>query len=255
MWTMYRVRWEFITQLCASVPGTSSLIEGWLKSRAPRARPAQSKSLDEIAAEVVSTLAEPEEIELPTTLVFQRVPLTDGTRALAVRMATIKAHLKDCAYQIQTYTAGYAAGEKSLRAKLAHTVYWPATAPVMLYNGPPFVPVLRMDGTPFAEPTGVREKAIHIQTMQGPRSALKAFEYCENAVLEFPLAVLTAPDRKVKVGTGKEAKIAEKAGRPVIDEDDMKTVMLYGGMHGYAGERSEDGGRYAFTITKEESRG
>jgi hypothetical protein len=246
MWTTYNVRWEFITQLCASVPGQSKLIEGWLAARAPSARPPQSKSLDEIASEVIETLATPEEEPEKTTLIFQRV-----NGVLAVRMATIKAHLKDCSYQLQTYTAGYVQGDKSLRTKVANGVYWPMAPPVISFNGTPFVPILDRNGKTLTEPSGVREKAIHVMTPMGQRSALKAFEFVEDAVLEFPLAVLTAPSRAMKRGKGKEAEIVMVDGRPVIDEDDLKSLMMYGGFHGYAGERSEDGGRYAFQIRKE----
>ena len=244
MWTVYRVRWDFITLLCSSVPGRSGLIDGWLKSRAPATRPPQSKSFDEMAQEVMETIAQPDVVEEgPQTLVFQRV---DGV--LAVRMATIKAHLKDCAYQLQTYTAGYVQGEKSLRAKVANSLYWPIIAPVMVFQGTPFIPILGQDNKPKTEPTSVREKAIHVMTAQGQRSALKAFEFVEDAVMEFPLAVLTSQDRQIKRGKGEPINVA---GRAVLNEDDLKSLMLYGGMHGYAGERSEDGGRYAFTITKE----
>lgn len=241
MWTTYRVRWEFVTQLCASVPGKSNLIEGWLAARAPKTRPAQSKSLEEIAVQVLETLPD-EEPEAPTTLVFQRV-----NGVLAVRMATIKAHLKDCAYQLQTYLTGHAEGEKSLRTKVANGVYWPMVAPVIGFHSTPFVPILGRDGAALTEPSGVREKAIHVMTPMGQRSALKAFEFCEDAALEFPLAVLTAPTRQIR----RKKEIVEVQGRPLINEDDLKSLFLYGGMHGYAGERSEDGGRYAFTITKE----
>jgi hypothetical protein len=256
MWTTYRVRWEFISQLCASVPGNSDLIAKWLAARAPTARPPQSKSLEEIASEVIETLAAGDESAPPeiATLVFQRV-----NGVLAVRLATIKAHLKDCAYQLQTYVAGYVQGEKALRTKVANAVYWPATDPVIMFHGTPFIPILDRNGKPFSTPNGVRvradgeedgvgprEKAIHVRTPQGERSALKAFEFCEDAILEFPLSILTAPSRIVKRGKD----LVTIPGRPVIDEDDLKSIMLYGGMHGYAGERSEDGGRYAFTITK-----
>jgi hypothetical protein len=256
MWTIYQVRWDFITPLCASVPGSSKLIEGWLRSRAPTVRPPQSKSFEQMTQEVLETLAEPVEEEAPQTLVFQRV---EGV--LAVRYATIKAHLKDCAYQLQTYVAGYAQGEKSLRAKVANTVYppIPALAPMMMFHGTPFLPILGPDGQPLREPNGIRtradgsedgvgprEKAIHVNTAQGQRSALKAFEFCHDVTLEFPLAVLTAADRAVKKGK----EIIMVPGRDVVNEDDLKTLMLYGCVHGYGGERSEDGGRYAFTITR-----
>lgn len=242
MWTTYSVRWEFVTQLCASVPGQSKLIEGWLAARAPKTRPPQSKSLTEVAEQVLETIVTPEEDQAPTTLVFQRVQ-----GVLAVRMATIKAHLKDCSYQLQTYMSGYAEGEKSLRTKVANGVYWPMVAPVMGFHGTPFVPLLTRDGQTLTEPTGVREKAIQVMTPMGHRSALKAFEYVEDAVLEFPLAVLTAPDRKIR----RAGAVIEVAGRPLINEDDLKSLFLYGGMHGYAGERSEDGGRYAAAFIKE----
>lgn len=259
MWTIYHVRWDFITQLCASVPGSSNLIEGWLESRAPSVRPPQSKSFEQLTQEVLESLTEPELDEAPQTLVFQRVQ-----GVLAVRHATIKAHLKDCAYQIQTYVAGYAQGEKSLRARLANSVYppMPPRAPMLMLHGTPFIPILGPDDQPLREPngmrvradgaedgTGPREKAIHVTTPQGQRSALKAFEFCEGVALEFPLAVLAAPARFVKRGKD----IVQMPGRDVLSEDDLKTLMLYGGMHGYGGERSEDGGRYAFTITKGET--
>jgi hypothetical protein len=259
MWTIYHVRWDFITQLCASVPGSSNLIEGWLKARAPSVRPPQSKSFDQITQEVLETLTEPVEEDVPQTLVFQRV-----NGVLAVRYATIKAHLKDCAYQLQTYVAGYVQGDKSLRAKVANTVYppMPPLAPMLMLHGTPFLPILGPDGQPLRQPNGIRtradgsedgpgprEKAIHVTTPQGQRSALKAFEFCEAAALEFPLAVLTAADRPVKKGK----EVVMMPGRDVVNEDDLKTLMLYGAMHGYGGERSEDGGRYAFTITKQET--
>lgn len=245
MWTTYHVRWEFITRLYGSVPGESKLIAAWLAVRAPRVRPPASKSLEEIAIEVIESVPEQQQ-EPPTTLIFQRV-----NGVLAMRMATVKAHLKDCAYQLQTYTTGYVQGEKGLRVKVANGVYWPPGAPVILHRGTPFVPILHLDGTPFTEPSGVHEKPVHITSgPQGPRNALKAMEFCEEAAMEFRLAVLTAPDRQVKRGD----KAATVAGRPLIDEDDMKSLMLYGGVHGYAGERSEDGGRYAFAITKEDAK-
>lgn len=223
MWTRFDVRWDFVTDLCASVPGKSNLIEGWLKSRMPKSKPPEARPIDEIAAEVAETiLAGEDEERETTTLVFQRI---DGV--LSVRMATIRAHLKDCAYQISTYYTGKLQGEKSFSVRVKNNLYWPPEKP--------FIPILR-DGQPITEPTGVREKAVHFQTRMGPRSALKAFEYVEGASLNFSLLVLTQPN-----------------GTHVVSEADLKTMFTYGGVHGYAGERSEDGGRYVFELTKQEA--
>ena len=245
MWTTYRVRWEFVTQLCASVPGDPKMVEKWLGARAPSVRPPHSKSLDEIGAEVIASQMEPEEEQEYTTLVFQRV-----NGVLAVRMATIKAHLKDCARQLQNYMQGYVKGDATLRVKVANGVYWPpADKDIVTLNGTPFTPILTRDGKPVTEASGVRQKAIHVMTPTGPRSAIKTFEVVENAVIEFPLSILTAPARQVK--RGKE--ILSVPGRPLIHDDDLKQLFLYGGVHGYGGERSEDGGRYAATHEREDA--
>jgi hypothetical protein len=84
-------------------------------------------------------------------------------------------------------------------------------------------------------PSGQYDKPIHVKTMQGERSALKTFEYVEGAVMKFPLEVLTQP-----------------SGRQVISQEDLATIMEYGGTHGYGGERSDGEGRYEFTIEKAE---
>ena len=71
----------------------------------------------------------------------------------------------------------------------------------------------------------IREKAVHLWNGS---SALKAFEFVHNARLEFTLKVL--------------------GGK--IHLDDYETLFLYGGLHGYAGERGDGEGRYTFEITE-----
>ena len=141
-------------------------------------------------------------------------------------------------------------GDATLRVKVANGVYWPpADKDIVTLNGTPFTPILTRDGKPVTEASGVRQKAIHVMTPTGPRSAIKTFEVVENAVIEFPLSILTAPARQVK--RGKE--ILSVPGRPLIHDDDLKQLFLYGGVHGYGGERSEDGGRYAATHEREDA--
>ena len=54
--------------------------------------------------------------------------------------------------------------------------------------------------------------------------------------MDFTLLVLTA-----------------KGNKPSVAEEDLHTLMEYGGVHGYAGERSDGEGRYRFTLIKEDT--
>src|SRR6516165_10359930 len=47
IWTIFDVRFDFLTSLCASVPANRDLIEIWLRSRAPKAIPPGGRSISE----------------------------------------------------------------------------------------------------------------------------------------------------------------------------------------------------------------
>jgi hypothetical protein len=220
MWTRYNIRWEFLTDLCGSVPADPALVKKWLEARKPTVKPPQGKSIDDIAAEVAATTFAPEEEMEHSFLTFQRV-----NGGLANRAATIRAHLKDCATVLSSLYVGRVEKERSFAVKVKNALYWPPDC----Y----WVPILNRDGQPVTEPTGTRDVPVHVMTRQGPINALKTLEYVSNAVMEFPLLILTPP-----------------SGKPVISEADLKTLMMYGGTHGYGGERSLDGGRYVFSIAQ-----
>ena len=156
----------------------------------------------------------------PSLLVFQRV---DGK--LVTRAMTVRSHIKDCAQILSSLYVGKIEREKSFAVKVKQAIYW---APENYW-----IPIVRRDGAPVTEADGQIERPIHAFTPQGVISALKVFEYVTDAVMEFPLLVLTTPK-----------------GTPVVSESDLKTIFMYGGMHGYAGERSLDGGRYVFSIAE-----
>jgi len=211
LWKYYIVRLDFLTSLCASVPANPDLVDIWLKTRSPKVKPPQSRSITEIQEEVFGTLAIAEE-EIPKSLlVFQRV-----AGCLVVRAATLRAHIKDCARQVSVYYVGKIQGEKSFSTRVINCVYHDETQ----Y----WINLLDSNDQPFTEATGRRDKPVH--TWQG--NSLKTIEYIENAHLRFTL----------KVFGGK------------VSEDDLRTVFNYGGTHGYAGERGDGEGRYIATITE-----
>lgn len=212
LWSLYDVRLDFTTKLCSSVPENPELIKKWLDSRKPRVRPPGGKSIDELNDEVLASLGEP--AEETSMLVFQR-----NNGSLVVRANTLRAHMKDCARVISSYYTGKVEGEKSFAAKVKNCAY-PDEA---LY----WVPILRPEGSPITEHDGVHEKPIHVTDARGrPMNALKVFQYVYPARIDFVLKVLGG----------------------VLPLRDLETLFIFGGTHGYAGERSDGEGRYRFQI-------
>jgi hypothetical protein len=218
LWTEYRVRWDFIPdhKLCGSVPADPEIIDAWVKARAPKVRPAGAKSIDEIREEVFETIAAGEAEDVPeySVLVFQR-----HHGVLCMRASTIRAHLKDCARVLSAQHIDRIRGERAFSTRvinglyLDETVYW--------------VPILRPDGTPVTKHDGEKDKAIHVRGPRGePLNAIKRFEYVEPARMDFTLKVL-----------GKSVR-----------EQDLRILFNYGGVHGYAGERSDGEGKYVSTM-------
>lgn len=213
LWECYRVRLDFITSLCGSVPGDPNLVRIWLESREPAARPPQGRSIDEIQEEVLATMVAEEEPSR-SLLTFQRI---DGH--LVVRAATLRAHIKDCARQISVYYVGKISGEKAFSTRVINCVY----PDERQY----WIPILNGGESYFTEPSARRDKPVH--SWQG--NSLKTIEYVNNAQLNFRLKVLGG-------------KVSEK---------DLNTIFTYGGTHGYGGERGDGEGRYVHQLTKEKT--
>jgi len=214
IWTIFSVRWDFLTELCASVPANGKLVEPWLDARAPEVMPPGAKTIDEIQEEVLDTLANPALAPAPLR-VFQRV---DGQ--LVQRAATIRAHLKDCARVLSAQYIGKIKGERSFATRMVNGLY---PDPQQYW-----IPILRPDGSRVAEPDGIRDKPVHARGPRGePINALKQFEWVEPARLDFRLMVL-----------GKSCS-----------QKDLETLAQYSGVHGFAGERSDGAGKYMATFT------
>lgn len=220
MWTTFNVRWDFATPLCASVPADPEYIKRWLESRQPTKRPDNARPLEDIAKEVANTTTQQED-QPPQLLQFQR-----HEDQYCVRAATVRAHLKECASTLSSMVVGRVEGERSFAVRAKNAIYWPMKD----Y----WIPILdQKTDKPITRKPDTIERPVHPVTPRGTISALKVFECFEDAAIEFKLMVLTQP-----------------SGKLVIDEEDLGYIMMYGGTHGYAGERSYDGGRYSYTITR-----
>lgn len=211
-WKMYQVHWQFTRKLVGSIPANQNVLEAFLKARSPNTQPAGGKSLQELKTAVEATLPEEgtyEEALKQHLTVFQRV---DGV--CCMRADTVRAHLKDCSRVLSAEYVGKIRGELSFAVRFIRCTYLDPTQE--------WLPIVDNQGNPFPDPTGVKEKPI--RTWNG--SALKAFEYIEGAHLNFTIRILGGN----------------------FDAADLGSIMDYGGVHGYAGERGDGEGKYIYTI-------
>lgn len=218
LWTPYRVRWTFLTRLCASVPADPEIVKKWIEAREPRVKPAGALSIEEINEEVLASIerGEGEADQSFSMLVFQR-----HGGGLVERAATVKAHAKDCARVLSAQYIGRIENERAFSTRVANGLY--------LDEQVYWLPILRDDGTPVREADGAYDKPIHIKGPRGVQNALKRFEYVEPpSMMEFTIKVL---------------------GRSV-SETDLHHLFSYGGVHGYAGERGDGEGRYVYTLER-----
>lgn len=228
LWTRFRVVWDILERLYASVPGDPEMITKWLEARKPKVRPPDARPMAEIQAEVVrsvlgdgpppadgelTTEQAPEEYSL---LVFQ-----SHAGCLAIRADTIRAHLKDCARVISAQYLGRIEGERAFSTRVKNGLYQDPQAP--------WIPLVREDGTAITVPDGWEDRAVHAWSPRGQVNALKRIAYVVQPRLAFTLLILGDS----------------------VSEGDLATVMQYGGVHGYGGERSRDGGKYVAQIVRE----
>ncbi|MBI4063488.1 MAG: hypothetical protein HY401_04215 [Elusimicrobia bacterium] len=222
MWTPYQVTLNFVGRLCGSVPASKDLIEAWLRSREPSVKPPSAKTIPETAEEVINRLPdmgqENAEIEQRTMIVFERV---EGR--LAVRAATIRAHLKDCCSQVQNQLVGRIKGERNFTTRVKNGLY--IGGGFRDQNGTEMLFLLK-GGQPVTEADGFQERLVHAKTPQGQINAIKRFEYVIQPTISFTAFLL---------------------GNSVKSED-MAVILRYGAVHGYGGERSQQEGQYAFQI-------
>lgn len=135
-----------------------------------------------------------------------------------MRGGTIKAHIKDCARIISSFNAKMK-GERSFAVKVLNC----------LYVGEYWVPILKA-GNPTKKSDGTFDKAVHVMTPQGQRNALKRIHFINEPTMAFHLSVMQSPKGDV------------------VNRKDIETLLTYGAVHGYAGERGDGEGRYTFKV-------
>jgi len=221
-WDIYFLKMGFDGKIVGSVPLDEEIVHSWLEARSPKNRPADGRSLEEIGKEVKETTnwaSDIEETESTRTFEEDMKKVSTGFQKhdgkLVVRAGTVRAHVKDCARQL---FQAKQVDVPAFRSKVANFVYMQ----------PYWLPIIK-NGKPISEPDGVMERPLHVVTPMGPRSALKRMMYVEGAELWCILGLLK---------------------NPVVKEEHLHMILLYGGIHGYGGERSLGEGQYDYALVK-----
>ena len=163
MWKTYDVELRFSTPFASSTPKNPKDIERMLEARAPSKPPEDATPLPELAERVEQEVGATEEVERGYAT-FKK----DGA-GLYYEARCVRAHIKDCANQLQGML-----GIKALKAKVANRVY---VHPEKIWLG-------------REEPDGSETRIIHAMTMKGPRSSLKTIDFLNDVTLKFQLRVL-----------------------------------------------------------------
>ena len=211
MWKLYEVELGFTTPFASSTPKNPKDIEAMLIARAPS------------DAELKKRMEAGEEITPIPELVEQVAEEVAATEQVERGYATFKRDDKGLYYEARCVRAhikdcanilqGFQ-GIKALKSKVANRVY---VEPAKIYLGK-------------QEPDGNETRIVHAMTMKGPRSSLKMIDYVDRPVLKFQLRVLDDG---------------------LIDEEILKAIFEYGGVHGMGQERSQDWGKYELAKLEE----
>jgi len=163
MWKRYEVELHFTTPFASSTPKNPKDIEAMLIARAPSKPPEDPTPLPELLEQVKEEVEAAEEVERGYAT-FKR-----DENGLYYEARCVRAHIKDCANQLQGLLS-----IKALKAKVANRVY---VEPAKIY----------LDKS---EPDGNETRIVHAMTMKGPRSSLKTIDYVSKPTLKFTLKVL-----------------------------------------------------------------
>ena len=171
MWKKYEVELRFTTPFASSTPKNPKDIDAMLIARAPSEAELRKRKeageeivpLGELGEQVAEEVKASEEVERGYAT-FKR-----DDKGLYYEARCIKAHIKDCANQLQGFLE-----TKALKSKVANRVY---VEPAKIYLGK-------------SEPDGSEVRIVHAMTMKGPRSSLKTIDFVDSPVLKFRLKML-----------------------------------------------------------------
>lgn len=164
MWKNYEVELKFHTPFASSTPKNPLEIKDMLEARMPAKPPEDATPIEELAGQVAEEVGSPDAEVEKGHATFKK-----DDQGLYYEARCIRAHIKDCAAQVQKILE-----IRGLKPKVANRVY---VEPSKIYLGK-------------SEPDGYEVRPVHAMLPRGPISSLKAIDYLNDVTLEFRLKVL-----------------------------------------------------------------
>lgn len=215
MWVYYRLTIN-CAELVGGVPRHPEIVRRWQESRWPakgRSRDGDMPgSVDDATARTVVQLGDQAFAEEDVAAVWTGF-LSDDT-GLVLEARAVKAMLKESANVCKSLVR-VNGKPVPLRARLAERVF---VEPRLIPLG-------------VAEPSGTREKPIHVMTARGPRTALKRTDYVSDVKLVCRLKVLDDG---------------------FITEEMLRTILDHASANGLGADRSQGYGTFTYELVPEE---
>jgi hypothetical protein len=200
LYDVYRVTIQIRDRICGGMPRNAGLIESWVK--------ATTGHKDEQAENLAKA-----DLELLVNEVAEKSWIGFGEDAggLLIQARQIKACIKQSATVL-----GVIKKKKGSRQILAEGMEVKATdGGDRIHLG-------------VKEPTGTHENAIHVMTLQGPRTALRRMDYVTRPRLAFEVWILrTAPQEDRHIG-----------------EEDLVHILRHAQENGLGASRSQGEGKF-----------
>jgi hypothetical protein len=217
MWTRFEVVLEFKNRVIGGIPNDKNLIEAWIGAKMPdKAADEKQKLVDATVAELPKLAEEKaegmwttfktdekgiylegrcvkamykESANIMRELLIQHESQTraDQAKAAAKAEEAKKAEKSEEDDDEEEEKKGGKKESRSAKAAKSRFTGIKAKLAERLFVEEDKVYLMRSDGSHITKPDGNEEKPIHIMTTQGPRTALKRFDYVNTPVIKFTL--------------------------------------------------------------------
>jgi hypothetical protein len=207
MWETYEIKCEFCEDIYGGKPANKELIDSWIKAKTGYDDEATKVQIKEAKELLEETEAEAEELRDSTYNIFLR-----DDNGLYIECRQVKAMLRECFSVLQIFVK-----QRGTKQIFQHAleVESEGAAGNRIYLG-------------VKKPTGIIEQAIHVDTAQGKRSALKACEYVSGAQVMFRIKILATA----------------AADKRHISEEMLKKVLVLAESDGLGASRSQGIGKF-----------
>jgi len=204
----YSTRIEFTKPVVGAIPKNEKVIEAWVKSRHEK-KGSDPKYLKQLIEKIRQEVQADEDVEKCWTT-FKR-----DEEGIYIEDRNIKAMLREAATTLESFKGK---GSTARKQTFQHG----------LFVKPPRIHFYR-DGEIIREPEDTQERAIHVMTAMGPRSALKREDVVlPGAQLEFEIWVV----------------VPNGSAAAHITEEMLRDWLTLGQEIGLGGSRSQQFGKF-----------